>query len=203
MCSDSFRSLLTLILEYSAYDNNPWTNKLVAFIKEILNQDRVRIIGVCYGHQIVGRAMGVKCAPSNRGWEVSVSKVDLTEEGKKLFQRNSLVSHTISDPCIPLILIQSIMQMHKDIVYDYPPLVEKLGSSSLCEVQGMHIPRRLITVQGHPEFDKEIMVEILKGRRDQGILDENLFQDAISRAGHSQDGLDVAATFLRFMKDGR
>ena len=93
--------------------------------------------------------------------------------------------------------------MHKDIVYDYPPLVEKLGSSPLCDVQGMYIPRRLITVQGHPEFDEEIMIEILKGRRDQGILDESLFHNAISRAGDPHDGLDVAAAFLRFMKDGR
>ena len=93
--------------------------------------------------------------------------------------------------------------MHKDIVCQYPPLVEKLGSSPLCDVQGMYTPKRLITVQGHPEFDKDIMIEILKGRRDQGILDEKLYQDAVSRAGDSHDGLDVAAAFLRFMKEGR
>ena len=83
------------MVEYNAYDDNPWTNKLVEFTKEILDRDCVRIIGVCYGHQIVGRALGMECAPSNRGWEVSVSKVDLTEEGKKLFQRKDLVSNIV------------------------------------------------------------------------------------------------------------
>lgn len=79
------------LLEYNAYDDNAWTNKLVDFTREILKQDRVRIIGVCYGHQIVGRALGVKCAPSDRGWELSVSEVNLTEDGKKIFQKDKLV----------------------------------------------------------------------------------------------------------------
>ena len=91
--------------------------------------------------------------------------------------------------------------MHKDIVYDYPPLVEKLGSSPICTVQGMHIPRKLITVQGHPEFNEEIMTEILKGRHATGLFDDTLYQDALARASEPQDGLHIAAAFLRFMKD--
>ena len=95
------------------------------------------------------------------------------------------------------------MQMHKDIVYDYPPHVEKLGRSPLCEVQGMYVPQRLISVQGHPEFVQEIMEEILKGRVEQGLFDKHVFADGMSRAGKQQDGLDVAAAFLRFMFEGR
>ena len=64
----------------------------MAFNQEILAQDRVRIIGVCFGHQIIGRAMGVKVAPSNRGWEVSVCKMELSEKGKDLFKKQDLVS---------------------------------------------------------------------------------------------------------------
>ena len=33
----------------------------------------------------------MKCAPSDRGWELSVSKVNLTDDGKKIFQRDELV----------------------------------------------------------------------------------------------------------------
>ena len=64
----------------------------MVFNQEILAQDRVRIIGVCFGHQIIGRAMGVKVAPSNRGWEVSVCKMELSEKGKDLFKKQDLVS---------------------------------------------------------------------------------------------------------------
>ena len=60
--------------------------RLVDFVKEVLAQCQARVIGVCYGHQIVGRALGAKVARSDGGaWEVSVCQVNLTEKGKELF----------------------------------------------------------------------------------------------------------------------
>lgn len=61
------------------------------FVQKVLAQDRVRIIGICFGHQILGRALGAKVGKSDEGWEVSVSNVDLTEKGKELFGRDTLV----------------------------------------------------------------------------------------------------------------
>lgn len=52
----------------------------------------MRIIGVCFGHQIVGRAMGVKVARSeDGGWETSVTAVDLTKRGQEIFGKTALV----------------------------------------------------------------------------------------------------------------
>lgn len=79
---------------FNAFDNDPWVVRLVGFVKEVLAQDRVKIIGVCYGHQIVGRALGAKVAKSESGaWEVSVCRVNQTEKGKELFGgKDALVS---------------------------------------------------------------------------------------------------------------
>ena len=93
------------------------------------------------------------------------------------------------------------MQMHQDIIYDYPPLVEKLGQSPLCEVQGMYVPQKLISIQGHPEFVQDIMEEILEARR--GRFDKGVYEDGMSRVSKQQDGIVVAAAFLRFMLEGR
>ena len=78
-------------IEFNAHDNIPWINDLVDFVKKVLSQDRVRVIGVCFGHQIIGRAMGAKVARSDRGWELSVSEVDLTARGKEIFGKDKLV----------------------------------------------------------------------------------------------------------------
>lgn len=61
------------------------------FTKKVLAQNRVRLIGVCFGHQIIGRALDVKVDRSDRGWEVSVTPVQLTAKGKELFGVEELV----------------------------------------------------------------------------------------------------------------
>ena len=67
-------------------------NRLVEFVKQVLSQNRARLVGVCFGHQIIGRAMGAKVGRSNGGWETSVCQFTLTGLGKKLFGKDELVS---------------------------------------------------------------------------------------------------------------
>lgn len=89
--------------------------------------------------------------------------------------------------------------MHQDIVFEYPPNVISLGSSPRCAVQGMYVPRRFITVQGHPEFTGDIITEIIKTRAEQGIFKEDQAQDALSRANIEHDGVTMGVTFLKFL----
>jgi GMP synthase-like glutamine amidotransferase len=77
---------------HNSFDDAPWILRLVDFTKKVLEQDRVRIIGVCFGHQIVGRALGLPVGRSDQGWEVSVVPVQLTETGKDIFKSPNLVS---------------------------------------------------------------------------------------------------------------
>lgn len=79
--------------EFNAFDDTPWVLRLVDYVKDVLAQRRVRLVGVCFGHQIIGRAMGAPVGRSEGGaWEVSVCDVQLTAEGTKVFGgRESLV----------------------------------------------------------------------------------------------------------------
>lgn len=183
-------------------------------MKDVLAQDRVKVVGVCYGHQIVGRALGAKVARSQGGgWEVSVCHVIQTEKGKELFGgKDALVSSCSLDVSYQLkkrrtsltVIVfwgQSIFQMHKDLVYHYPPGVEELGSSGPCKVQGMYIPKRAITVQGHPEFTEEIVAELLEKRREQKIFGDEIYGEAMARVGKPHDGVLVGQAFLKFLME--
>lgn len=79
------------MIEHNSFDNDPWILKLVEFTEKLSKQDRVRIIGVCFGHQILGRALGVKVGRSDDGWEISVLPVELSAKGKEIFQQETLV----------------------------------------------------------------------------------------------------------------
>ena len=89
--------------------------------------------------------------------------------------------------------------MHRDCVFEYPDGVEALGSSPVCKVQGMYLPRRLITTQGHPEFNQEIMTEIIDTRRTLGIFDDKAYKEHMSKVALPHDGLVVSQAFLRFL----
>ncbi|KAF2083702.1 class I glutamine amidotransferase-like protein [Saccharata proteae CBS 121410] len=171
--------------KHNSFDDKPWILKLVEFTKQVLAQRRARVIGICFGHQIIGRALGVKVDRSDEGWETSVLPMQLTEKGRQLFGQESINIH----------------QMHRDIVYSYPAEVEPLGHSPRCSVQGMYAQGRLMTVQGHPEFNKDIMEVILAGRHEQGIFDDDLYRDSVKRAGLHHDGLLISQAFLRFLME--
>jgi GMP synthase-like glutamine amidotransferase len=78
--------------EHNSFEDIPWINRLVEFTQQVLAQDRVRLLGICFGHQIVGRALGSKVGRSDQGWEIAVCDMDLTDKGKEFFGRDKIVS---------------------------------------------------------------------------------------------------------------
>lgn len=89
--------------------------------------------------------------------------------------------------------------MHRDIIFSYPPGVEKLGASPRCLTQGMYARNRLISVQGHPEFHEGIVSRLVKMRNEQGIFEDEQARDALRRVGEGHDGVVIAQAFLRFL----
>ena len=63
----------------------------------------------------------------------------------------------------------------------------------------MYISKRLITVQGHPEFNEEIMREVLNVRHKAGVFDLEMYNEGIRNVDKYHDGVVVAATFLKFL----
>jgi GMP synthase-like glutamine amidotransferase len=88
--------------------------------------------------------------------------------------------------------------MHRDILPTCPPEADLLGYSPHCSVQGLYVKNRLISVQGHPEFNENIMNELLSLRRGT-VLDEEMYQIGKARAHHAHDGVKVAAAFAKFL----
>lgn len=63
----------------------------------------------------------------------------------------------------------------------------------------MYSPRHIITVQGHPEFNAEIMKEIVETRHSSGIFDEEAYQTHAKKVNLPHDGVIVSRAFVRFL----
>lgn len=173
--------------------------KLVEFVKKVYTTTEKPIVGICFGHQIIGRALGAKVAVSPGGWEVCVDRINLNETGQKLLGVSSLVSTTNPFHEASLTKEQGLHQMHRDAVLEVPEGLVSLGSSSRCEVQGLYKPGRIISFQAHPEFDDFIMQEIMEARYAQQIFSKEMYEEGITRARAHHDGLLVAAKIWEFL----
>lgn len=67
----------------------------------MLTETSVRVIGVCFGHQIVGRALKAEVGRNPQGWEAAVNDVELSPRGKEIFGVDKIVCCLVSD-VVPL-----------------------------------------------------------------------------------------------------
>ncbi|KAG6331617.1 hypothetical protein ID866_7471 [Astraeus odoratus] len=190
----------------SAYEDIEWINKLVAYVKRAIEEKpKMKIFGICFGHQIIARALGGSCVPNNGKWEVAVTNVQLTALGKAIFRSDDL----------------DIQQMHQDHVPALPPNCHLLGSTPVALNQGfvvfessynpsaeslesesptVPLPSiHIFTVQGHPEFTPRIMHAILDARikhlGDAVVADGRMRADGIPgkkyTGGRACNGVDI------------
>lgn len=89
---DDVDAVLITGSRHTAYEDDPWILKLVEYARQAIDTGRIKVVGVCFGHQIIGRAMGARLGRSDKGWEVAVTEVDLTDKGKAIFQLDKMVS---------------------------------------------------------------------------------------------------------------
>lgn len=68
-------------------DAEEWILKLIDFISwsRYVNTD-IRIIGICFGHQLLAACLGGRCQTDVKCWEIGVSSVVLTDSGKALLR---------------------------------------------------------------------------------------------------------------------
>lgn len=90
--------------------------------------------------------------------------------------------------------------MHQDIIYTLPPGTVNLGWTDSCAFQGFYIPDRVLCLQGHPEFDEEIEREVLVKKHGDGLLSDDVYEDAMSRIGNRHDGLVISKAMLKFLR---
>jgi hypothetical protein len=76
-----------------------------------------------------------------------------------------------------------------------------LASTPDCGTQAMYLPKRMISVQGHPEYTDEMAREILGWFDENHVLPQEIIADGFRRLGGRDDGVEVAKSFLHFLEE--
>lgn len=94
--------------------------------------------------------------------------------------------------------------MHRDIIFEAPPAgCVNLATSEKCGVQGLYLPNKVLSVQGHPEYNEGIMSCVLEARHESGVFDDELYNNGLSRAGNPHDGELIGYTMAKFILDAK
>ena len=167
----------------SVYDDKPWIRSLEALVRE-LYEARKKVIGICFGHQLIAQALGGLVDKSPKGWGVgvhsyTVSDTSLTDDGEGE--------------------IVHLLASHQDQVMTAPAGAEVIARNEHCEIAGLKIGEQILTFQGHPEFIPEYSREIMTFRRPM-IGDERVQAGMASLGTIEHQGERVARWILDFLR---
>ncbi|KAL3642995.1 hypothetical protein CASFOL_013810 [Castilleja foliolosa] len=133
-----------------AYGNESWVLQL-CFLLQTLFAMHKKILGICFGCQVLCRALGGKVAKSFSGWDIGVRKVRLTQE---------IYSYgLLDDDMIPSSL--SIVECHQDEVWEVPVGAHIVASSEKTRVEMFTYGDNILGIQGHPEYTLDILRNII------------------------------------------
>ena len=127
--------------------NTEWIIKLKELIYNIMTNDKykhIKLIGICFGHQIIAEALYGKVIRNHIvDWEIGIRNIILTEQFYEMFPNID------ADKCKSL----NVIEHHRDIVYKLPKNAVLLGSSMNTRNEIYSIGNRILCIQGHPEFN--------------------------------------------------
>ncbi|UCG72039.1 MAG: hypothetical protein JSV45_12380 [Chromatiales bacterium] len=143
----------------SVYEDLPWIPVLETFIREAFEAAKPQV-GVCFGHQIVARALGGHVAKAETGWVLGRHHLRVNVERHWMAQ--TLDEYTLH-------------YINQDQVIDLPPTVRLLGESPRCPNALYEAEGRVLCIQPHPEQPVSSM---------QIFTDVLLHKGAITEAEH-------------------
>lgn len=166
----------------SVYDDEPWIHRLEDFVRQ-LHQAKQVIIGICFGHQMVARALGGKTEKAAVGWGVGVHSASWRQRPAWL---------QTSEPGFNLLV------SHQDQVTAPAPGSDVLAGSEFCPNAVIQLGDSILTFQGHPEFTPPYSRDLMNFRREK--IGEAVYQRGIQSLDETINGVDAAHWIIDFIK---
>jgi len=168
---------------HSVYDDLPWLPPLVGFLGAALAAER-KVIGICFGHQLVAHFFGGETRPAPVGWCVGVHETRVVAAQPWMQPARSHFG---------------LLSSHRDQVVRLPAGAVPFAASARCPEAGFVIGEQVLTFQGHPEFTKPYAADLMRARA--AVLGSELFAEGIASLAYETDATLIARWILNFIAE--
>lgn len=164
------------------YDPLPWIEPLQGFIRAA--HRRAKLVGICFGHQIMAQALGGQVEKSSKGWGLGLHRYDIVGRANWMDQDAAAMAGAAT---------------HQDQIVVPPPQARVLASSAFTPFAALsYTGEDAISVQFHPEFQDDFAAELLGVLRPR-LADSSLVDRALASLNAPGDAPRVAAWIRRFL----
>ncbi|TXS93826.1 GMP synthase [Parahaliea maris] len=166
----------------SVYDDKPWIGVLMDFVRELDRRGK-KIVGICFGHQLVAQALGGRVEKSPKGWGVGLHTHTFTSQPDW---------HDKTEPGF------DILVSHQDQVVENASGATVLAGSEFCENAVCQVGDHILTFQGHPEFVPGYSREIMEYRREQ--IGEPVYNSGVASLARDPESERIGRWILNFLR---
>ena len=130
------------------YEPLPWIETLMAFIREAKD---AKMVGVCFGHQVMAEALGGKVVKSDKGWGAGLHRYSVLRREPWMDGEASV----------------AVPASHQDQVIVQPPHTDVVAASDFTPYAALAwTDRAAISFQFHPEFSPAFAKALIEKRYD-------------------------------------
>jgi len=125
------------------YEDIDWINRLKLFVPALVKANK-KMIGICFGHQMLAHSLGGETSKSEKGW--ALGPQEFTIENPQSWMEPKNIKPTI-------------YFSNQDQVKKLPENATLLGGNEHCPNGIFQIGTQVLGMQFHPEFTQEMMLE--------------------------------------------
>jgi len=142
---DDYDAVLLTGSPCSVHDNHSWIARLIELIR-LAHELRLRIIGSCFGHQLVARAFGGEVGHNENGWVIGNYPVHISETHEWMQ---------------PLVSATGLYHFNQERVTRLPQGALAFARTDEYDDYGYTLADNIMCFQGHPEQPRRAMVNFL------------------------------------------
>ncbi len=180
--SEAYDAFIVSGSKKGVYDPDPWIADLSEFVRSC-NLIQRKLVGICFGHQIIAHALGGYASKSEKSWGLGLQEFDITTQKPWM---------------VPALNRCALYFSHQDQVTALPVGAELLGGSDFCPNAMYCIGDQVLGIQGHPEISHSLMVQVIERRKEQ--VGSKVYSDALNSLNYgTPDTSTVARWIINFI----